>query len=57
MVHQFEKRCKVSNVGKGSSFDKINYNGKATQMNVLSGYKAFLDHPVILKILANKELN
>ncbi|WP_287308824.1 MULTISPECIES: hypothetical protein [unclassified Okeania] len=44
-------------MGKGSSFDKFNYDGKATQMNVLSRYKAFLDHPVILKILANKELN
>ncbi|MGK7918438.1 MAG: hypothetical protein AB4080_00295 [Trichodesmium sp.] len=47
----------VSKVGKGSSFDKVNYDGKATQMNVLSRYQAFLDHPVMLKILANKELN
>lgn len=47
----------VPNVGKGSSFDKVNYAGQASQMNVLSRYKVFLDHPIMLKVLANKELN
>ena len=47
----------VPNVGGGSSFDKLNYAGVASRMNVLSRYKAFLDHPIMLKVLANKELN
>lgn len=47
----------VSVVGKGSSFDRVNYDGKASQMTVLSRYQDFLDHPVMLKVLANQELN
>ena len=42
---------------KGSSFDGLNYQGQATKMGVLSRYEEFLDHPAMLKVLANKELN
>lgn len=47
----------VSNVGQGSSFDRTNYQGKANQMNVLYRYKDFLDHPVMLRLFADRELN
>ncbi|MGF1480222.1 MAG: hypothetical protein ACFB4I_12140 [Cyanophyceae cyanobacterium] len=47
----------VSAVGRGSSFDKTAYDGKASQMPVLLRYQKYLDHPVMLKVLANKELN
>ncbi len=47
----------VPNFGNGSSFDKINYNHKASSMGVLNRYKAFMDHPIMIKIRANSELN
>lgn len=46
----------VVNVGKGSSFDGTVYDGKAQEMPVLVRYKSYLEHPVMLKILANEEL-
>ena len=44
-------------VGEGSSFDKGAYDGQASQMPVLSRYKSYLEHPVMLKVLAHAELN
>lgn len=46
----------VVNVGKGSSFDGTAYDGKAQEMPVLSRYKSYLDHPVMLQVLNNEEL-
>ena len=46
----------VVNVGKGSSFNGTNYDGKASQMSVLYRYKDYLDHPIMLKVLNNEEL-
>lgn len=40
---------RVSNYGEGSSFDRMNFNGKAQKMDVLIRWVAYKDNPIYLK--------
>ncbi|MGK7957344.1 MAG: hypothetical protein AB4063_19150 [Crocosphaera sp.] len=47
---------KVKGQGKGSSFDQLNFSGKATEMKVLERWQNVKDDPRFIKIFANEEL-
>lgn len=47
----------VLNNGGGSSFDKLGFNGRAQDMDVLNRYKKFIGSPEFERIFADKELD
>lgn len=46
----------VPNFGGGSSFDKVDFSGKANEMKVFERWKYFIDDNLYRKLLDNKEL-
>lgn len=46
----------VSSIGGGSSFDGVDYNGKAHEMDLLNRWKQYHDHEYIKRILNDDEL-
>ena len=46
----------VGDFGKGSSFDRLKFDGKASEMNVFERYKDFLDDERYLEMINNEEL-
>ncbi len=47
---------KVKGQGKGSSFDQLNFSGKATDMKVLERWQNVKDDPRFIQIFENEEL-
>jgi len=46
----------VAKPGGGSSFDQMDYNGKAQEMDVLNRWKKVIDEPVFKHVLQDQEL-
>lgn len=46
----------VMEEGGGSSFDGLNFKGKAVEMNVLKRWEEFVDNPLFCNLLNNEEL-
>lgn len=46
----------VPDAGRGSSFDRLKYDGKAQQMNVLGRWQAYTDRPKMRALFADEEL-
>jgi hypothetical protein len=49
-------RNEIGDFGKGSSFSKLECDGKATEMNVLERYKHFLNNEKYLEMVSNEDL-
>ena len=48
-------RDKVSKHGRGSSFDGLDYNGKALEMNVLERYKTMINDDEYIEYISNNQ--
>ena len=46
----------IKQQGGGSSFDQLNFEGRASEMNVLERWKEFANDPLYCNLLSNQEL-